>query len=79
MQQTFKDKVLNLLQEKLEAQDGSDESSDMNESEHSGELFDFLNKANNNTCRDRATKIFRSFVDQKPQMQISLSTVKLSE
>ena len=49
----------------------------MNESEHSDELFDFLHKISNNTCRDSATKIFKSFVDQKPQ--ISLSFVKLSE
>ena len=39
MQQTFNAKVTNLLQEKLEAQDAPDESSDMNESEHSHELF----------------------------------------
>ena len=43
----------------------------MNESEHFDELFDFFYKANNNSCRDRATKIFESFVDQKPQRQIS--------
>ena len=39
----------------------------MNESEHSDELFDFLYKTSNNTCQDSATKIFESFVDQKPQ------------
>ena len=58
MQQTYKAKVTNLLEEKLEAQDASDESSDMNESEHSEELFDFLLKTSIHTCRDRATKIF---------------------
>ena len=79
MQQTFKAKVTNLLQEKLEAQDASDESCDMNESQHSDELFDFLRKTCNNTCRDSATKSFKSFVDQKPQRQISLSIVKLSD
>ena len=50
MQQTFKAKVTNLLQEILEAQDASDESSDLNESEHSDQLFDFLHKTSNNTC-----------------------------
>ena len=40
MQQTVKAKVINLLQEKLEAQDAFQESSDMNESEHSDEGFD---------------------------------------
>ena len=79
MLQTVEAKVVNLLQEKLEAQDASDESSDMSESEHSDELFDFLRKTSNNTCRDSATKIFKSFFDQKPQKQISLSFVKLSE
>ena len=44
MQQAFKAKVTNLLQEKLEAQDASDEMGDMNESERSGELFDFYTK-----------------------------------
>ena len=44
MQQTFKAKVTNLLQEKSEAQDTSDEMSDMNESEHSNKLFDFYTK-----------------------------------
>ena len=39
MQQTFKAKVTNLLQVKLEARDAFDESSDMNESEHSHKLF----------------------------------------
>ena len=42
MQQTFKAKVTNLLQEKLEAQGASDEWSDMNESEHSDKRFDFF-------------------------------------
>ena len=49
MQQTLKAKVTNLLEEKLEAQDASDESNDMNESEHSDELFDFLLKTRINT------------------------------
>ena len=57
-------------------QDASDESSNMNESEHSDKLFDFfLYKTSNNTCRDLTTKIFESFVDQKPQRQISSSCV----
>ena len=44
MQQTFKAKVpvLNSLQEKLEAQGASDESSDMNDSEHSDKLLLFI-------------------------------------
>ena len=74
-QQTVKAKVVDLLQEKLEAQHASDESSDMNASEHSEKLFDFSYKTSNNTCRNSATKIFESFVDQKPQRQISSSTV----
>ena len=37
-------KVTNLLQEYLEAQDASDESSDMNESEPSNKPFDFFTK-----------------------------------
>ena len=49
MQQTFKAKVTNLLQEKLEAQYASDESSDMNKSEQSDKRFDFLHKTSNNT------------------------------
>ena len=44
MQQTFNAKVTNLLQEKLKAQDSFDDSSDMNESEHSDKVFDFLHK-----------------------------------
>ena len=79
MQQTFKAKVTNLLQEKLEGQDASDESSDMNESEHLDELFDFSPKRSNSTCRDSAIKFFLSFVDQQPQFQITLSIAKLSE
>ena len=79
MQQTLKAKVTNLLQQKLEAQDASDESSDMSESEHSDKHFNFLHKTSNNTCRDNATKIFKSSVDQKPQIHINLSVVKLSE
>ena len=47
MQQTFKAKVTDLLQEKLEGQDAFDESSKMNEREHSDELFDFLHKISN--------------------------------
>ena len=58
MQQTFEAEVTKLLQEKLEAQDASDESDDMDESKHSDELFDFLQKTSNNTCRDSTTKIF---------------------
>ena len=47
-----KAKVVNLLQEKLEAQEASDESTDMSESEHLDKLFDFfLYKASNNTCQ----------------------------
>ena len=65
-----------MLQEKLEAQDASDESSDISKSGHSDERFDFLLKTSNNTCRDSATKISKTFVDQKPQIQISLSIVK---
>ena len=37
-------KVVNLLQEKLIAQDASDERSDINEGEYSNELFDFYIK-----------------------------------
>ena len=62
MQQTFKAKVTNLLQEKLEAQGASDASSDMIESEHSDELFNFLHKTSHNICRGSATKIFKSFM-----------------
>ena len=51
----------------------------MNKSEHLDELFDFLHKTSNNTCLDSATKIFKSFVDQKSQIQTSLSIVNLSE
>ena len=54
MQQTVKAKVVNCLQEQLEAQDTFNESSDMNQSEHSGKLFDCLYKTSNNTCRDSA-------------------------
>ena len=69
MQQTVKAKVVNLLREKLEAQeqqDVSDGGSDMDENEHSDELFGFLFKGSNETCRDSAVKIFERFVDQKP-------------
>ena len=69
MQQTVKAKVVNLLREKLEAQeqqDVSDGGSDMDENEHSDKLFDFLFKGSNDTCRDSAVKIFERFVDQKP-------------
>ena len=61
MQQTVKAKVVNLLREKLEAQeqqDVSDGGSDMDENEHSDELFDFLFKGSNETYRDSAVKIF---------------------
>ena len=53
-----KAKVVNWLQEKLETQHASDETSDMNGSEHSDKLFDFLYKTSNNTCPDCAIKIF---------------------
>ena len=56
-------------------QDASDESNDLNKSEYSDKVFDFLFKTNNNTCQDRATKIFESFVDQKPQRQFSFFVV----
>ena len=52
MQQTVQAKVVYSLKEKLEAQDSSNESSDMNESELLDEFFDFLYKTSNNTCRD---------------------------
>ena len=35
-------KVVNLLQEKLEAQDASDQRSDMNKGEHLNNFFDFF-------------------------------------
>ena len=79
MQQTFKVKMTNLLQEKLEEQGASDESSGMTESKHSVKLFDFLHKTSNNIYRDSAIKIFKSFVHPKPQVQICLCIVKLSE
>ena len=44
MQQMVKAKIVNLLQKKLEAQDASDDSSDMNESEHLDKLFVFYSK-----------------------------------
>ena len=44
MQQTFKAKETNLLPEKLEAQDASDEMGDMDKSEHSDKLFDVYTK-----------------------------------
>ena len=75
MQQTVKAKVVNLLQEKSEEQSASDESSDMNESAHSDQFFDFFYKTSNNTWWDSAIKIFKSFFVQKPQRQISLSIV----
>ena len=39
-------------------QDTSDESSDMNESEHSGELFNFLCKPSNNTLAEQVLQRF---------------------
>ena len=54
----FQAKVTNLLPEKLEGQDASDESSNMNKSEHLDKLFDFLHKTNINTCRDSTAKVF---------------------
>ena len=47
-----------VLQEKWEAQDASDANRDMNGSEHSDELFDFLHKRSNSTYQDSATKFF---------------------
>ena len=47
----------------------------MNESEHSDELYDFLDKTSNNASLGKATTIFESFGDQMPQRQISSSTV----
>ena len=47
-QQTVKTKVVNLLKEKLKRL--SDNSNDMNESEVSDKLFDFLYKTNSNLC-----------------------------
>ena len=79
MQKTVKAKMVNLLREcreKLEAQeqqDVSDGGNDMDENEHSDELFDFLCRGSNDTCRDSAVKIFERFVDQKPQRQICSS------
>ena len=35
-------------------------------------FFNFLLQTSNNTCRDRATKIFKLFVNQKLRIQISL-------
>ena len=73
MQQTVKAKVANLLLEKWEAQEASNEGNDLTESEHLYKLFDFLSKTSNN--RNSARIILESFVVQKPQRQISLSTV----
>ena len=58
MQQTFKTKVTNLLQEKLEAQDAFDDSSNMNESEYSEELFIFYPKQ----ATTLAEKVLESFL-----------------
>ena len=63
MYQTFKAKVTYLLQKKLEALDASDESSDMNPSEHFEQTFRCLRKTSNNTFRDSAKKIFKSIID----------------
>ena len=52
MQQTVKAKVVNLLQEKLEANGASDESSDINKGEHLDKLF--FHKTSSNACRDSA-------------------------
>ena len=46
----------------------------MNEREHSDKLFDFHAK-HALTLAESAAKIFKSFVDQKPQLKISLSIV----
>ena len=69
-------KVTNLLQEKSEAPDASDESS-TKVNIRTNVLIFYTKQAI--TCRHSATKIFQSFVDQKHQIQISLSIVKLSE
>ena len=53
-------KVTNLLQEKSEAPDASNESSVMNESEHSDKRFDFLHKTSNNLPR-QCNKDFSKF------------------
>ena len=74
MQQTNKVKEANLFQEKLEEQDAFDESSDLNEREHTDKVFEFLYKTSINTCQESATKIFGIFVDQKPQRQSNSST-----
>ena len=58
IQQTVKGRVVNLFLEKLEVQDTSGESSDMNESENLDELFYFLYKTRSTTSCDRTTKIF---------------------
>ena len=58
MQQPVKAQVVKLLQEKLEMQDTSDESNDMNESEHLGELFNFLCKPSNNTLAEPVLQRF---------------------
>ena len=78
MQQTVKAKAVHLLPEKLKRKMLLMRAA-MNESEHYDKLSDFLYKTSNNTCRDSATKIFESFVDQKPKRQISSSSVKLSK
>ena len=44
MQQAFKAKATNLLQEKLGGQDAYDEMGNTNESEHLDKLFDFYPK-----------------------------------
>ena len=49
-------------------------STDMNESKHSDELLIFYTKQ----AIALAETVVQSFVDQKPQIQISLSFVKLS-
>ena len=38
-------------------------------------LIFYIYKTNNNTCQDRATKIFESFINQKTQQQIISSSV----
>ena len=54
MQETIKAIIVDLLQEKLEALDASDDCRSITKSEHSDELFDFLYKTSNDTCRDCA-------------------------
>ena len=51
--------VVNLLHEKLEAENAFDDSSDINESEHLDKFFDFLHKTSNSTVLPR--QCFKNF------------------